>query len=406
MRNAVEVEKVRIQATRVFFANKNATGRVVLNRGGARSSKSYSICQLLLHKLLYEQRKKILVVRKYFPSMRLSCYALWKDLVHDWGVEDVIEERKQDWNFVYGGGLIHFGALDDPEKIKSTDWNYIWMEEANEFFYDDFTVLKLRLSAPSRDKKRNQMFLSFNPVDEFSYLKTKILDGKKEDVQEIHSTFRDNPFLDDDYIQSLVDLEAQDVNYYRIYALGEWGRLEHLIYPNWDLAECPTSFDLETIYGLDFGFNAPTALVRCDMNQEGDVWEKEMLYETNLTNAQLIERLGDLVENKDSQIYADSAEPQRIEDIQNAGFNIWPADKDVRKGIDTVKRMRIHIHPESENLIKEKRSYSYKVDRAGRILDDPIKFNDHAMSAERYALHSYDLGVGGGPGFFVVGGKA
>ena len=91
-------------------------------------------------------------------------------------------------------------------------------------------------------------------------------------------------------------------------------------------------------------------------------------------------------------IFADSAEPQRIEEIYRAGFDIHPARKiSVRDGIDFVKRFKLYIDKESTNIIKEIKFYSYKVDKNGKVLDEPVKLNDHAMDAIRYAITNFPL---------------
>jgi phage terminase large subunit len=312
---------------------------------------------------------------------------MFNAIIEDWQLDSRIRKEKVMLDYYCGKSLLHFGSLDDPEKIKSSDWNYIWMEEANEFTYDDFRILKLRLRAPVIGNNRNQMYLSMNPTDEHHWIKKQLLDANTEDALEIQSTYKDNPFLSQDYINTLENLVHQDANYYRIYALGEWGRLEHLIYTNWKTTDTLPEGD-ETIYGLDYGYNNPTALVEI-VFKDGKVYEKQLLYETKLTNKDLISQLKQLIPNRNKYIFADSAEPQRIEEIAREGFNILSANKSVKDGIDHVKTLDIHITSDSVDLIKEKQSYSWKQNKNGTVVDDPVKFNDHLVDAERYALYTY-----------------
>jgi phage terminase large subunit len=382
--------EVKIQATKVYYRTREAKEQIIINRGGARSSKSYSLGQLFLTKFLSERNKKILIVRKTLPSLRISTLSLWKELLYNFNIHDKVREEKLMMNYYYGNNLVHFGSIDNPEKIKSSEWNYIWMEEATEFKYTDFQQLKLRLSHKSIDGNRNQMYLSFNPVDEFHWIKTKVLDNPSEETREIHSTYRDNPYLSEDYITILEGLINQDMNFYRIYAEGEWGKLDNLIYgQGWStVSELDEG---QVIYGLDFGFNAPTALVKCVIAEDGSIWEEELLYQTGLTNTDLIKKLEKLVPNKERAIiYADSAEPDRILEIKRAGFvKVKPADKSVKDGIDFVKTLNVRILKSSENLIKERRSYSWKVNKMGETIDEPVEFMDHLMDAERYALYTH-----------------
>jgi len=270
------------------------------------------------------------------------------------------------------------------------------MEEATDFTYEDFRTLQLRLSAPVQEGEINQLFMSFNPIDAFHWIKSQVIE-KEPSVDEIISTYQDNPFLNPEYIKILLNLKETDLNYWRIYGEGEWGVLENLIYRNWDTVHpdrWPEDFAF-TIYGLDFGFNNPSALIQIGI-KDGEPYERELLYESGLTNTQLIEQLDDLIPNKSDYIFADTAEPARIEEIDQAGFNVYPSDKSVTDGLDYVKSQPVHIHQESENLIKEKRGYKYKETRDGQVLDEPLKFNDHLMDAERYALYTFYIMFGEG----------
>jgi len=383
---------VSIQATPVFYRNLNSKAQVVVNRGGAGSSKSYSLCQLFLHKFLTSRKKKLLIVRKTQPSLRISVLALFKQFLREWGVVDVVKEQKRDFNFFYGNNLIHFGGLDDPEKIKSTDWNMIWMEEATEFAYEDYQVLKLRLRSPIYDEGDiNQLFMTFNPVDAYHWIKTKVVEGQEESVEEIVSTYHDNPFLSQEYIRTLEELKRQDRNFHRIYAEGDWGRLEHLIYSNYkviDKDEYPTDPD-EIIYGLDFGYNHPTALIEIAL-KDNIPYERQLIYQTHMTNDMLIRQMNKLGISKTAPIYADSSRPDYIEEICNAGYNFQKGDKkNILEGIDFIKRLDVRILRESADLISEKQTYSWRVDRRGIMLEEPIKYKDDLMDAERYALYTH-----------------
>jgi phage terminase large subunit len=143
----------------------------------------------------------------------------------------------------------------------------------------------------------------------------------------------------------------------------------------------------ETVYGLDFGFNVPTALVKVTF-KENAAYAKEILYETRLTTADLIERLTNLGIDKYDEIYCDAAEPKTIEELSRHGFNTKPANKDVTEGIRTVKGTPLFIQQDSVNLLKELKNYRWKTDRNGNKLDAPVKFNDHITDALRYAIFS------------------
>jgi phage terminase large subunit len=376
-----------IAVTRVFEENEKSKALIVCNRGSARSSKSYSIAQLLIQRLTNQHNKSFLITRKTLPSLKITAYKLIIDLLKDYGFYPFCEHNKTDNIIRYGDNYMLFTGIDDIEKIKSSEWSYIWMEEATDFAYNDYQILKMRMSTPTLEGELNQMFLSFNPVDAYHWIKTEVID-KEKNVQDILSTYKDNPFLSREYIDILESLKEQDPGLWKIYGEGEWGVLENLIFSHWDILEkWPDSFDI-TYYGMDFGFNNPSVYLEVN-EKDGELYARERIYESGLTNSQLIEKMNCITMTRSRDIYADSAEPARIEEIYQAGYNIYPAEKSVKDGIDYLKRKKLHIHPESTNLIKELRGYKYKTDRLGHVLDEPVKFADHAIDSLRYAAFSH-----------------
>lgn len=360
--------------------------RINLLYGSAGSGKSWSIAQfLLLEKLYGEHDIRVLVVRKTGPALRKSAWLLINDLISQYQLP-ITDRNKTDLTITVNSNQMFFTSLDDPEKLKSLERiNYIWGEEATEFTRADYLQLNLRCRGKNPNGK-NRLFFSFNPVDEQSFLKP-VVESPLSNVAVNHSTYKDNAFLGDDYIQELENLKEQDETYYKIYALGIWASPENLIYTNWDtIDEFPECEDIG--YGLDFGFNNPSALIKIGIRDD-EVYEEELLYETKLTNADLIEKLKQFIPNRSQIIKADSAEPQRIEEISQAGFNIHPCGKgqgSVRASIGRVKSKKVHITKQSVNLLKEKRGYKWKTDKNGNVLDEPVKFRDHLLDAERYYL--------------------
>lgn len=143
----------------------------------------------------------------------------------------------------------------------------------------------------------------------------------------------------------------------------------------------------EVVYGLDFGFNVPTALVKV-VFVENMAYCQEMIYESKMTTDDVIERMKQLNIDRHDEIFCDAAEPKTIEAMVRAGFNAKPANKDVTEGIRTVKAVPLFIHQDSVNLIKEFKNYRWKTDRNGNKLDQPVKFNDHGIDGCRYAIFS------------------
>ena len=356
--------------------------------GSAGSGKSWGIAQFLLLEKLYKgTNNRILVTRKTRPELKKSCWLLFNDLISKYDLPGC-EKNKSDLTLTVGNNQMFFVPLDDPEKLKSFERiNYVWAEEATELNIDDFIQLNLRCRGENKGGT-NQLFYSFNPIDEQSFFKD-IVDAPKENTGVNHSTYKDNAFLEKEYIEELENLINQDVTYHKIYTLGIWASPENIIYTNWDTIDVFPECE-EVGYGLDFGFNNPTALVKIGLKDQ-EAYLDERIYESKLTNTDLIDKMKeDIPEDKRSRVIrADSAEPARIQEIHNAGFNIHPCIKgkdSVKVGIDRCKRIKLHITKDSVNTLKEIKGYKWKEDKNGNVLDEPVAFKNHALDAKRYYL--------------------
>ena len=380
--------EIKAKVGRIFKENLAATQQTVINIGGARSGKSYALAQLMIMRAL-NNCVLIAISRKTMPALKMTAYRLVMDLLKKYGLYKSANLNKTENFYMLGKSRIQFFSLDDPEKIKSSEFNYIWLEEATEFTYRDYLILLTRLSAPKRTELTNQIFLTLNPTDANSWIAKKLLNC--DDVKIIHSTYKDNPFLSQEYINTLERLKERDKNSYEIYTLGKWGKSDKIIYSDWQTVAAPPLNPQEIIFGLDFGFNNPSALVKVYI-QDGIFYAEEKLYQSGLTNESLIEKLKRIIppEQRNCFIYADSAEPARIEAIYRAGFNIKTADKNILNGIMAVKNCgTLKITKTSVNLIREIESYSWKSDLNGNILEEPVKSDDHLLDALRYAVYNY-----------------
>lgn len=335
----------------------------------------------MIEKFISEQDKQFVVARKTMPALRRSAYALVVGLMEEYGLYELVEHNKTDnvLTLPQNRNSMWFMGLDEPSKAKSIAGgvSYFWLEEADEFTFEDYLAFKLQLRRPTQ-KEPNQCFLSFNPTDGNGWIPMKLL--AQEDVEVIHSTVLDNPYAAQDYIQALKDMAGEDENFYKIYFLGEWGRLENIILTNYTLVDAlPEKWDA-WCYGLDFGYTHPTVLMKVVLSAQKLYWH-ECLCQSKLTNSDLIERLSHF---ERGDIYADWAEPQRMQEIRNAGYTILAANKDVKLGFDVCRRQTIHITKDSITTIKQIRGYHRKKDSNGVILDDPVKIEDDTMDAGRY----------------------
>ena len=282
--------------------------------------------------------------------------------------------NKSENTYTLNGNTFEFISLDQPQKIRGRKRKYLFCNEANELTWEDFFQLIIRTTG--------RVWLDFNPSDSFHWIYERLL--PREDCTLIKSTYKDNPFLDATIIEELERLKDTDEDYWRVYGLGERGMSRANIF-QYHTGEMQG----DTIaYGLDFGFtNDPTALVRVD--KAGDnLYIKELLYTTGLTNQDISQELTKLGLTRYDEIWADSAEPKSIEELHRLGWNIKPTAKgsdSIMAGIDILKRHKLHITPDSSNVIKEMQNYKWKEDKNGNLLNRPIDQWNHAVDAIRYA---------------------
>ncbi len=361
--------------------------RYLLSYGGSGSSKSYSTAQKILVRLLTEDNHRFLIVRKTARSLKRSVFQLFRDIISQWELSELFSVNLTDLTITCKANhnQIIMSGLDDVEKLKSiAGITGIWIEESTEIIEDDFIQLDLRLRGHTKNYK--QIILTFNPVSSQSWIKKRFFDHTDPQATIIHSTFNDNQFIDNEYKEILAELAGQNQNLFNVYAKGLWGSRKGLIYTDYTLIdELPKDFEFRT-YGIDFGYNHPQTLV--EVRTIGDeIYVKELFCKSQTLVTDLISFMRQTGIKEDAIIYADSANPDKIQTIVNAGYRkATGAKKDVLAGIDHIKSKKLYVTEDSVNLIKELGIYSWKTDKEGKPLEVPVKLFDDCLDGLRYAV--------------------
>ncbi len=364
--------------------------------GGAGSGKSVFIAQKLIVKACQSERK-ILVIRKFGTSVRDSTFELIISILKQWKIYEYCKINQSTFTITLPNDSVFlFKGLDDPEKIKSiTNVTDIWCEEANELSDEEFTQLDFRV----RTKKPNlQLFVSFNPVSKVNWVYKRWFDEGvtiKDNTFILHTTYKDNPYLPEEYTQSLETTIETNPTYYRIYALGEFCSLEKLVYTNWEIKEFNhNDIKGDLLVGLDFGFSNDTAALIASVLDE----ENKAIYvfqewgDTNKTNQELASIIKSLGFSK-STIIADSAEPKSIEELKRDGiYRIKESVKgkdSILHGIQKIQQYKLIVHPSCIKTITELENYSWQKDKkTNEYINKPIDMFNHFLDALRYSLQS------------------
>ena len=359
---------------------------VTVLQGSAGSGKTYSVLQMMIVKALSGewQDKTIDIIRRTFPSHRIGAMKDFEDILKSAGLYSRDMHNKTEHIYTIGSCSFRFYSTDDEAKMRGVRRDIAYINEALEVKRMDAMQVMMRT--------RDYIFMDFNPSEEFHWLYDEIIEGR-DDVTFDKSTFKQNPFLSEGETREILNLK--DPNLWRIYGLGERGISQTTIFPDWDYWDDTFErFEGEEVYGIDFGYNHPTALIRIKIDEDNKrLLADELLYKSGLTGEMIVEHMKKLVEEGyltyDSRITGDAARPEIIREAKAAGFNMHYTKKGVKsvmEGLNFLKQMDLYITKESVNLAKELRSYKWKVDNDDNVREEPVKANDHAIDGLRYGV--------------------
>jgi len=350
---------------------------LIVNQGGSSSGKTWAILQFLIFTALQNDNITIDVVRKFRSTVKKSTMKDFINLMTSMGIYNPDSFNKSELIYKFDNGSeILFEGADNEQYVRGRRRDIVYFNEVNEIDKEVFYQIKIRT--------KKTIFCDYNPSFFEHYIEDEI---RNSGAVLLKSTYKDNPFLSNKIIKDLEELISIDENYYKIYVLGEKPIAHNRIYTHFQLSDIPHD-DMadEILYGLDFGYNHPTALIKVLLIDD-TFYVKEEIYESGLTSEDLVDKMEMLGISKVHSIWADPARPEIIEDIRRAGFNIRGADKSVKDGINVVKSSKIKVDKESVNIMNEYSRYSWKMN-GERITDEVVKVWDDALDALRYAIYS------------------
>ena len=364
----------------------NLGKKIIINEGGSRSSKTYSVLQLILYLMGHPKikNKTFSVVAESLPHLKRGAMKDWFDILNKDELYDIKMHNITDHRYTIGTNVIEFFGVEEPHKVTGAGRDYLFINEANNISWSTFQQLQLRT--------RILTFCDYNPTSSF-WCHEQLID-KDPKVGFIHSTYLDNPYVSQNTIDMLNRSKNTDPNFYRVYALGLVGSQEGLIFNNWSITDDYNVENQRVIYSIDFGFSNDPSCCICTYKQNGELWVDELFYNIGMTNSDISEQLKiNNIKPKYDEIIADSAEPKSIDELFHRGWNIKGSVKgpdSVNQGIDIIKQYKLNISRRSTNLIKELRNYQWLRDREGKYINKPSG-PDHCIDAMRYGI-TYKFG--------------
>lgn len=221
------------------------------------------------------------------------------------------------------------------------------------------------------------------------------LQDKDSDYKSFHFTTYDNPFIPREELEK-ARLEITEDRFAQEY-MADFRKQEGLVYKEFSrdrhvIEVYPEESNItETFAGIDFGFTNPTAVIHLKRDRDENYFVIAEWYKTQRTDKQIAEYVASCNFNR---VYPDPESPSAIEELNLHHVSVVEVIKNkdsIQTGINKVRELfktnKLFIHKSCVNLISELETYAYPERRPNmNEYENPIKENDHALDALRYAI--------------------
>lgn len=407
---------ITVKANPGFREVNESKKRYIVEKGSAGSGKSVDAAQEYILRLIRDNGRNLVAMRKSYITNRDSTFAELTGAIYRMFGDKADQYFKINTNPLqitvrHNGNKIIFRGMNDEkqrEKLKSITFpkgklTDVWLEEATEFTQADLEIIDDRLRGELPAGLFYQIRMTFNPVNKNHWIKKVFFDIPDPNVLTHHSTYLTNRFIDSAYRDRMERRKKVDPEGYQIYGLGEWGEVGGLILHNWEVKDISQNLqDYDDIaIGQDFGFNHANAILLLGW-KDSNIYIISELYGFEKDSSEWIAEAMSVGLPKTKQMWCDSAEPDRIKMWKDAGFRAKAVSKEqnsVKAQIDWLKGgtvkgekvdRRIYVHPSCVNTIKELQQWKWKKDeKTGEYFDEPVPVMDDAMAALRYGVEGW-----------------
>lgn len=413
--------QISLEFSKLYKSLFKTKARYIHLWGGRGRGGSFTGTQYFLHLITQPEYFRGYLMREIQADIRESLWRDLKDRIEEADLSESFMLNESQMSAIYiptGNTILSKGfkksSGKQTAKLKSiAGATHVLIEESEEISEDDFKQLDDSL----RTLKGNiQIIQLFNPpakkhwiwkrwynlIDhqadktiQEGYFKAIPKDGNN--LLSIFSTFKDNiQNLHESFIANLRSYVGEYF-YTMVEGLISEG-VRGRIYKGWiPIKEMPNLYT--KFYGLDWGFNDPVAVIECEIHNQ-NLWVTQKVYLPGITNDKLSKEMEAMGISKTSPIYADSAEPKDIKDLQSAGWNIIPARKgpgSVLAGIRYIMKYKVHYVDSSTDIANEIENYKWCLDAQKMPLDEPEDKNNHLLDALNYAMDYVREGYSSGP---------
>ncbi|NDV93473.1 PBSX family phage terminase large subunit [Dysgonomonas sp. 521] len=376
----------KIQTTPIYSKVDEAIKdgfNVVSAQGSSRSSKTYNILIWLINYCLKHPFTRLSIVRATLPAIKGSVFVDFKEILYNMGIFDSGCLNKTEMIYTLpNGSWIEFFSTDSEQKLRGRKRDILYVNEANELLFIEWQQLKMRTTKFA--------IVDYNPSFSDDHWLCDL--NKEEKTFHFISTYKDNPFLEKTIIDEIESLQHKNKSLWQIYGLGLQAQIEGLIFKDIEIVDEVPQWVKKRWIGLDFGYtNDPSTGIDVSL-LDNTLYLDELFYRTQMLSADIVKELKPYSGLK---VISESADPRLIQEVKNAGINIYPVEKfkgSIMAGINKMLELNIKVTKRSVNLIKEFKNYTYLQDKDERWLNEPIDAYNHGIDASRYVVLSEILG--------------
>ena len=358
----------------------------VSSQGSSRSGKTYNVVMWLCIQCFNNAGTTVSIIRAGMPSIKRTVYRDFKNVMLSLGWWNDKSMNKSEYVYTFpNGSWIEFFSTDNEQKVRGSKRKILFANEANELSFIEWQQLQMRTTEFS--------ILDYNPSFSEEHWINQV--NEEKSTYWFISTYKDNPFLEQKVIDEIESLKWKNPSLWRIYGLGQRAIVEGLIFENVVVSDyIPVEARRRKWYGIDLGYtNDPTAIVMVCV-YGNDMYIDEVCYQTKMLSNDIIKACKDVRDAP--EFICESADPRLIDEIYNAGVDIKAVQKfpgSIKAGIMKMQQYKIHITSRSTNIRKEFNNYTWRQDKEGRWLNEPIDCYNHAIDACRYVVLQKILGA-------------
>lgn len=361
--------------------------------GGRGSGKSHHFAEKVIQAALTSP-KRIVCIREVQKSIKESVKRLLEDKIKALEVGSYFQVLDREIRGINGSLIIFQGMQDHTaESIKSLEgYDIAWVEEAQ-----SLSARSLRLLRPTIRKQGSELWFTWNPMSADDPIDAFLRgDNVPPDSEVVQANWSDNPWFPSELERERIfDLKYNSGTYDHVWEGAYLVNSDSQIFAGKyriDDFEVLDTWD-GPYQGGDLGFSQdPTAAIRCYIANDV-LYVSHEAYKTKLELDDTATFLKGRIPDFDRYTTRwDNSRPESISYFKRHGL---PRSEPVKKwtgsiedGIQFLRSFReIVIHTRCNELAREFRLYSYKVDpRTGDITTKIIDAYNHGIDALRYAL--------------------